>query len=77
MHVNNILFYMMEYGDRSRQSFEVVSTDSFTVDQAAKEQYKTLQNAKKQITLITCGGVYDASARHYDQRIIVRAKSLP
>lgn len=67
---------IVEFGDLSRQEFEAVSIGSYTVEQTSIEQYKALDGAERQLTLITCGGNYDPATQSYDQRTIVRAKSL-
>lgn len=66
----------VQFGDKSWKEFEVVSVDSYSVKQASKEQYKALPDVKKQLTLITCGGNYDANSESYDERVIVRSKLL-
>jgi hypothetical protein len=67
----------IEFGDMSKRSFEVVSVDNYSVDQALSEQYKKLNGVDRQLTLITCGGNFDKSEQEYEERTIVRAKFIP
>jgi len=67
----------IEFGDGSWRYFVVKHVDSFTVEEASSEQFRQLSDVDRQLTLITCSGVYDRASRQYDRRVIVRASLTP
>lgn len=64
----------VQFGDGSQRTFTVKTVDSYSVDQTSKEQYKQLNGVESQLTLITCGGRFDAKTKQFDKRIVVRAE---
>lgn len=66
----------VQFGDMSWREFEAVSSDNYSVEQASVEQYRKLDGSEHQLTLITCGGRFDAEAVTYDERVLVRARLL-
>ena len=66
----------VQLGNKSWREFSVVSVDSYSVEQTAKEQMKQLDGVERQLTLITCGGNFDTNSQQYDERVVVRAEAL-
>lgn len=66
----------VEYGNHSQRQFQVVDSKTVSNQQADTALYERLPDVQSQLTLITCGGMYDKSAGEYSSRIIVRTKSL-
>lgn len=64
----------VEFGDKSERQFKVATTNQYSAEQTATEQFKQLANIDKQLTLITCGGTFNRDTEQYDKRIVVRAE---
>lgn len=63
----------IELGDTSWRTFSVVEVSSYPINQVMEELFKPVESEGSQLTLITCGGVYDRTAQSYEQRVLVRA----
>jgi LPXTG-site transpeptidase (sortase) family protein len=63
--------FVVEFGDHSTKTFEVVSVKSYPADQATAALFKQDLTIKKQLSLITCGGKYNRKTKEYENRIIV------
>ena len=61
--------------DGTEYRYAVVSAESYGAE-AAPIQEIVGRTAEEVVTLITCGGSFDASARAYDQRLVVRAQRV-
>lgn len=66
----------VELGAGDVREFVVRTVDSYPVAETAAEQFRQLDGVERQLTLITCGGAYDADAGGYDQRVLVRAEAV-
>lgn len=64
----------IEMGDTSWRNFEVISVDSYTVNSAAVELYKSNPAIEKELHLITCEGTFDSKTNTYDKRGLIIAK---
>ncbi len=64
----------IQFGDKSWKEFKVVSKDSYTIEQTAREQLRQLDGVESQLTLITCGGTWLPKDQTFDHRVVVRAK---
>lgn len=65
---------VIEKGDGSKLTYIVASSESFPVDQV--DMNKVLRpygNAKKGLTLMTCGGSFDRTTQEYTERVVVYA----
>ncbi len=66
---------VVEGSSGERLQYEVVQTAVYPIDQApAEEIFKT--TGSSQLVLITCEGDWDATARTYDERLVVVARLL-
>ncbi len=65
--------FSIEYGDGTIRHFRVLDIRSVPVEEASKKQYEKVENAPRQLTLITCNGKYDEARRTYSERTLVRA----
>lgn len=63
--------YTIEFGDGSKKQFKIKTIHSVELDTAASVLFSQDPAITNQLTLITCGGVYDRQARLYDKRVIV------
>lgn len=66
----------VELGAGDVREFVVRTVDSYRVAETAAEQFRQLDGVERQLTLITCGGAYDADAAGYDHRVVVRAEAV-
>jgi LPXTG-site transpeptidase (sortase) family protein len=64
----------VEFGDKSKRTFEVVSVATFPEDKAAAYLFEKQSNIDKQLNLITCGGAFNRATQHYEDRVIVVTK---
>lgn len=62
------------FGEGGERNFEVKSVDTYSVEETNKQQYVQLTGVDRQLTLITCGGRYDAQSESYDKRVVIRAR---
>lgn len=74
LQVNDIV--SIQFGDYSEKKFRVIETQTYTVEQADTELFKQVEGIDRQLSLITCGGVFDTDAQTYDRRVIVRTEAL-
>ncbi len=64
----------IEMGDGTWHEFTTLATHQYSVDETVKQQFRQVENVDSQLTLITCGGIYDRQTQSYDKRIVVRAE---
>lgn len=60
----------VEFGDRTRRSFEVVRSQSYDADDVARHMLEP-QDIGRQLNLITCDGAYDRASGQYEKRLLV------
>lgn len=63
--------YSIEFGDGSKKDFRVKEVKIVSLSDAASVLFSQDPAIKSQLTLITCGGTYDRTAKMYDKRVIV------
>jgi LPXTG-site transpeptidase (sortase) family protein len=68
--------YEVEFGDLSRRQFEVVSVQSYSVNDVTKHMLEHSPEIKKQLNLITCSGRFDNKTQQYGSRTLVVSKSI-
>lgn len=66
----------VQMGDLSWREFEVVSVDTYDLEQATAALYDDDKDIDRELRLITCDGVFDDITQTYDKRVIVVAKLL-
>jgi sortase A len=66
--------FELEYGDKSRKQFSVVSVTSYPVESVNEPLFKKLPSIEAQLNLITCGGIYDKRSGQYQERVLVVSK---
>lgn len=66
----------IELGGGEIRRFVVRAVDAYSVAETAAEQFRQLDGVERQLTLITCGGDYDAAGGGYDRRVVVRAEAV-
>ena len=64
----------VQRGNGQTVKFAVVDVASYPSDQVMKVLFEQLEGVDSQLTLITCGGVFDKSSQTYADRVVVRAK---
>lgn len=64
----------VQLGNGSWKVFEVVDLKSFSVDTATQHLFDALDGTDRQLTLVTCVGLYDKQAGMYRDRLVVRAR---
>ena len=62
--------------DGGSREFEVVARERYAKTKIPLERYFARDGAPR-LTLITCGGPFDATTRHYRDNIVVTARPLP
>lgn len=67
--------FRIQFGDMSWKEFEVVSTDDYSIERTATEQFRQLDGVESQLNLVTCGGTWLPDENTYDRRVIVRSKA--
>lgn len=67
--------FRIQFGDMSWKEFEVLSTDDYSVEQTATEQFRQLDDVERQLTLVTCGGTWLPDEETYDRRVVVRSEA--
>jgi hypothetical protein len=60
-------------GDGSRHVFTVVARESYAKTTVPLERYFARDGAPR-LTLITCGGPFDARTRHYRDNVVITAQ---
>jgi len=68
--------FSVEFGDRARRQFRVVSSRNYPVEEAGAHMLKQDPAIKRQLNLITCSGAYDKTKRQYDDRLLVVAERI-
>jgi sortase (surface protein transpeptidase) len=68
--------YQIEYGDKSIRNFEVVDVKTLPEKEAALYLLQQREGITHQLNLITCGGAFNASAKTYDDRVVVVSKYI-
>jgi LPXTG-site transpeptidase (sortase) family protein len=68
--------FTVEFGDRTKRNFQVISVKSYSVEQAAHEMFVKQPSLSQQLNLITCGGKYNTNTHSYDQRILVISQRI-
>jgi hypothetical protein len=58
--------------DGAKREFEVVARERFTKTKIPLDRYFA-RDGKPRLTLITCGGPFDATTRHYRDNVVVTA----
>ncbi len=66
--------FRVQFGDLSEKTFTVRSIQSYAASEASVRLFEPAPDIPRQLTLITCGGRYDAAAKQYDRRILVVAE---
>jgi LPXTG-site transpeptidase (sortase) family protein len=64
-------------GDKSWREFTVISSNSYSVEEAAKAMLADDPDIEKELHLITCDGVFNDDTQTYNQRLIVKAGLKP
>ena len=68
--------FSIELGNGKIQNYEVATTTSAPVTEAAGIIFSQDPSIESQLTLVTCDGNYEQSTESYDKRIIVISKLL-
>lgn len=68
--------FTIEFGDKSKKTFQVVSVNHYSVDETSKRMLEKNSDIKKQLNLITCGTNYSSDIQGYKDRVLVVAKSV-
>lgn len=68
--------YTIEFGNGSKEQFRVKAVKVVDLDKAASVLFSQDPAITNQLTLITCGGVYDSKTKLYDKRVIVISELL-
>lgn len=68
--------YSVEFGDKSTKNFEVVSVNSYNVDETAKHMLERSPSIKNQLNLVTCTGIFDDVNVQFDKRLVVVSKLI-
>lgn len=68
--------FEVEYGDRSKKTFEVVDVRKMPESESAKFLFERDQSINAQLNLITCGGDFDTQADQYVDRVVVVSKLI-
>lgn len=63
--------YTVEFGDGSKKQFRVKAVQTVDLKDAASVLFSQDPSITNQLTLVTCGGVFDRQARLYGKRVIV------
>lgn len=63
----------VELGDGTIKRFEVIDSNSYSVAETTQKMFDKAPGVSNQLTLITCGGTFDAATQSYDERVIIRA----
>lgn len=66
----------IEYGDGSEYTFEVVDLKKLSIEDAYDFMYSRIDGVDAQLNLVTCGGKWSREIDTYEDRIIVRARSI-
>ena len=66
----------IEYGDGSEYTFEVVDLKKLSIEDAYDFMYSRIDGVDVQLNLVTCGGKWSREIDTYEDRIIVRARSI-
>ncbi len=67
---------IVEYGDGSLKKFEIVDLKTLSIEDAYDFMYSRIEGVDIQLNLVTCGGKWSKEINTYEDRIIVRAKSI-
>ena len=67
--------FSVEFGDGSKKQFEVVSVNSYSINDSKDFMLRQDSNISNQLNLITCTGSFDKQSQQYEQRVIVVSKS--
>ncbi|KUK77371.1 MAG: hypothetical protein XD93_0372 [candidate division WS6 bacterium 34_10] len=67
---------LIEYGDGSKYTFEVVDLERLSIEDAFDFMYSKIDGADVQLNLVTCGGRWSKELDTYEDRIIVRSKGI-
>ena len=68
--------FEIEFGDRSRKSFEVISVENHNIEDIDSRFLRPIEGIDRQLNLITCGGAFDEASRTYRERVLVQAKAI-
>lgn len=63
----------VEYGDKTRITFQVVKTQAYNTDEAAAHMLEKLPSVDRELVLITCTGTFNRATDSYNQRLLVYA----
>lgn len=66
----------IEHGDKSMKEFVIVDKKQVPERDAAAILFEKRSDIAEQLNVITCGGVYNAAARTFEDRVIVIARAL-
>jgi sortase A len=68
--------FKVELANGKVRQFRVVRVQSVPTAKAAAVLFSQIPGITRQLNLITCGGVFNTSARSYDHRVIVTSRLL-
>ena len=63
--------FSVTFGNGKSKSFQVISVHNYSVSAATAHLFDRASSVTNQLTLITCGGKYNAPTQSYDQRTLV------
>lgn len=66
--------FNVEFGDLSQETFEVIRSQNYGVEEASYKMLAAHPDAPQQLNLITCSGAFDSEANSYDERTLVIAR---
>ncbi len=66
----------VEFGDGRKKSFEVDEVVSVKTAEAASVLFSQKPGITNQLTLITCGGVFNRQINQYEERVIAIAQAM-
>lgn len=67
---------LIEFGDKSTKTFEVVEKRQLPENQTAAYMYSHKSDIDSQLNIVTCGGTYNKSIKSYNDRVVVVTKLL-
>ena len=76
-YLSNGSRFEIEFGDRSKKTFEVVDVQTLAVSESMRLIMQDDPAIDAQLNLVTCGGEFDQKTQSYADRLVVISRLVP